>query len=131
MGTTSSSRRRHTRVAATIGAVAAVGITLGGCGVSEITGLAQAGNLNVIFLSAATVDTLTEKGYTISVAPVCTESDTTVYTCKGMTGDGKEISVTTSNVTKSDADYQVSVGGTLVHSGNLLDDLDKNMLVQQ
>ena len=76
MGTTSSSRRRHTRVAATIGAVAAVGITLGGCGVSEITGLAQAGNLNVIFLSAATVDTLTEKGYTISVAPVCISAET-------------------------------------------------------
>lgn len=131
MRTKSSSRRRHTRVAATIGVVGAAGIALGGCGVSEITGLAQAGNLNVLYLSAATVNVLVDQGYTVAVQPVCTVTDTTVYTCEGKTGDGQAITVTTSNVTKTDADYQVSVGGKVVHTGNLLNDLNENMLVQK
>lgn len=128
---THTSRRRLYRVAAAVGVAAAVSATISGCGGSQITGLAQAGNLNVLFLSAATVDTLTDKGYTISVAPVCTVTDTTDYTCAGKTGDGQPIDVTTSNVTKSDADYTIAVGGKQIYTGNLMNDLNENMLVQK
>lgn len=128
---TSTRRRQMYRVAGALGIAGATVATITGCGGKEITGLAQAGNLNVIFLSAATVDTLTDKGYTIAVAPVCSVTDTTDYTCTGKTGDGQDIGVTTSNVTKVDADYTISVGGKQVYTGNLLNDLDENMLVKK
>ncbi len=131
MRTKHSSRRRFTRFAAVAGTACALGVTLSGCGVSEITGLAQSGDLDVIYISAATVNALTAKGYTIAVKPVCTVADKTDYTCSGKTGDGKEIAVTTSNATKEDTDYTISVAGQQVYTGNLLNDLDKNMLVQQ
>lgn len=126
-----STRTKAGRIAATVGAVAAVGVGLAGCGGSQITGLAQAGNLNVIFFSTASTTVLLDQGYGILVKPVCQVQNKTDYTCQGKTTDGQDITVTSSNVTKTDADFTVSVGGKQIFTGNLVEQLNKGMKVDQ
>ncbi len=66
---------------------------VGGC--STITGMAGGGDMNLIYIQAASTDELLTQKYEVAVKPVCTQntSEKTTYSCTGQTADGKEIKV--------------------------------------
>ena len=112
------SQRRFTSRFASVGLV--VGLTVGAtAGCSVVEGLAVAGNMNVIYLSAASTDVLLQKGYTIQVKPVCKLLDREIqsYSCSGKTADGKAITVSVANG-KVSSEMVIKVGSSQVFKGS-------------
>ena len=97
-----------------------------GCA-SQMAALAPVGGGDITALRIATVDVLIAKHIDMAQVPVCTEdpSGANGYSCAGTTVDGRPISVTAPYAEPTAMTMTVSVGGTVVYAGLVVDPINR------
>jgi hypothetical protein len=108
-----ASPRRRLLVA--LGAASAF-VSAAGC--SQYEGLGTVPNMDLIYVTAAATDVLTEQSIPIQQAPRCTANSATLYTCKGTTSDGRAILVRVSEANSKDPQMTITVGNEQIFTGS-------------
>ena len=99
-------------------AVAASSVLLSGCA-STIVGLADSGNMNVIYLATAANDLLLAHKIPVYQSPRCTVTNKIEYNCAGKTTAGEWITATVPDGSIDDPIMTLSVGTKQLYKGSV------------
>ncbi|MGV1035862.1 MAG: hypothetical protein ACOYD0_02395 [Candidatus Nanopelagicales bacterium] len=100
-------------------AAAACALALAGCS-GTVVGLAQSGNMNVIYLATASNDLLIANKVAIYQAPRCSVTNEIKYDCTGETTNGKTITASVPDGSIDDPIMTLTVGKRQIYQGSVL-----------
>lgn len=107
-------------------AAAAVGAAaLTGCS-GTVVGLAESGNMSVIYLATASNDLLLANKIAVYQAPRCTVTNKIKYDCAGKALDGKIITASVPDGSVDDPIMTLTVGKRQIYRGSVVAVLEDN-----
>lgn len=107
------------RAARATAALLAAMALLAGC--SQVAAISPVGGTRLAEVRFATGDVLVAKGVDILSGPDCEQADDRTVTCTGETVDGDAI--TSESPASDETQLTVTVGGTTIYSGTVMDAL--------